>query len=48
MSCGTTSAEPDAQAPRLTRRTIDATHWSALTEKGPIVARMISQFVALA
>jgi NAD(P)-dependent dehydrogenase (short-subunit alcohol dehydrogenase family) len=36
----------DRWAPRLTRRTIDATHWSALTEKGPIVARMISQFVA--
>jgi NAD(P)-dependent dehydrogenase (short-subunit alcohol dehydrogenase family)/pimeloyl-ACP methyl ester carboxylesterase len=33
-------------APRLTRRTIDATHWSALTEKGPIVAGMIRSFAA--
>ena len=33
-------------APRLTRRTIDATHWSALTEKGPVVAGMISTFAA--
>jgi NAD(P)-dependent dehydrogenase (short-subunit alcohol dehydrogenase family)/pimeloyl-ACP methyl ester carboxylesterase len=32
--------------PRLTRRTIDATHWSALTEKGATVARMISQFAS--
>jgi NAD(P)-dependent dehydrogenase (short-subunit alcohol dehydrogenase family)/pimeloyl-ACP methyl ester carboxylesterase len=33
-------------APNLTRRTIDATHWSALTEKGAAVAGMISAFVS--
>lgn len=30
--------------PRLTRRTLPATHWSALLEKGPEVARMIKEF----
>ncbi|MGW4380092.1 SDR family oxidoreductase [Kitasatospora sp. NPDC004531] len=32
--------------PRLTRRTLNATHWSALLEKGPTVAGMIREFVA--
>jgi NAD(P)-dependent dehydrogenase (short-subunit alcohol dehydrogenase family)/pimeloyl-ACP methyl ester carboxylesterase len=33
-------------APNLTRRTLDATHWSALTEKGAAVAGMISAFAS--
>jgi pimeloyl-ACP methyl ester carboxylesterase len=33
-------------APNLTRRTLDATHWSALTEKGGTVAAMISAFAS--
>jgi pimeloyl-ACP methyl ester carboxylesterase len=36
----------DQWAPRLSRQTIDATHWSALTGKGPAVAEMIRQFAA--
>lgn len=40
------SADLDRWAPRLTRRTIDASHWSALTEKGTVVAQMIGQFAA--
>ncbi|GAA2246690.1 MULTISPECIES: SDR family oxidoreductase [Kitasatospora] len=35
-------------APRLTRRTVDATHWSALLEQGPVVAGMVRDFVARA
>lgn len=31
-------------APRLTRQSLDATHWSALTRHGPALARMIAQF----
>lgn len=31
-------------APRLSRRAIDATHWSVLTAGGPVVADMIRQF----
>jgi pimeloyl-ACP methyl ester carboxylesterase len=34
----------DRWAPRLSRHVIDATHWSALTEQGTTVARMIRQF----
>jgi pimeloyl-ACP methyl ester carboxylesterase len=33
-------------APNLTRRTIDATHWSALTEKGAAVADLIGAFAS--
>jgi NAD(P)-dependent dehydrogenase (short-subunit alcohol dehydrogenase family)/pimeloyl-ACP methyl ester carboxylesterase len=33
-------------APNLTRRTIDATHWSALTEQGDAVAAKISAFAS--
>ncbi len=36
----------DQWAPRLSRQTIDATHWSALTGKGPAVAEMIRRFAA--
>ena len=35
-------------APNLTRRAIDATHWSALTEQGASVAGMISAFATAA
>ena len=38
------SADLDQWAPRLTRRVIDATHWAALTEHGPLVAGMIGEF----
>jgi pimeloyl-ACP methyl ester carboxylesterase len=34
----------DQWADRLSRQTIDATHWSALTREGPTVAQMIRQF----
>ena len=33
-------------APNLTRRAIDATHWSALTEKGATVAELIGAFAS--
>ncbi|MEY9966458.1 NAD(P)-dependent dehydrogenase (short-subunit alcohol dehydrogenase family)/pimeloyl-ACP methyl ester carboxylesterase [Streptacidiphilus sp. MAP12-16] len=33
-------------APQLWRRTLPATHWSALLEKGTTVARMVREFVA--
>ncbi|WP_441249077.1 SDR family oxidoreductase [Kitasatospora sp. McL0602] len=33
-------------APKLTRRTVNATHWSALLEKGPLVAGMVRDFAA--
>ncbi|MEV4611206.1 SDR family oxidoreductase [Kitasatospora sp. NPDC049258] len=33
-------------APKLTRRTLDATHWSALLEKGPALAGLVRSFVA--
>ncbi|HEY1622604.1 MAG TPA: SDR family oxidoreductase [Streptosporangiaceae bacterium] len=33
-------------APNLTRRAIDATHWSALTEKGATVADLIGAFAS--
>ncbi len=36
----------DRWAPNLWRRTLPATHWSALLEKGTTVARMVSEFVA--
>ncbi|RKE22536.1 SDR family oxidoreductase [Streptomyces sp. TLI_171] len=32
--------------PRLTRRTLNATHWSALLEKGPSVAALVREFAA--
>ncbi|WP_082119171.1 SDR family oxidoreductase [Saccharothrix sp. ST-888] len=32
--------------PRLTRRTVNATHWSALLEQGPVVAGLVRDFVA--
>ncbi|WP_354643275.1 SDR family oxidoreductase [Kitasatospora camelliae] len=32
--------------PRLTRRAVDATHWSALLEKGHVVAGMVREFAA--
>lgn len=34
----------DQWTSRLSRQAVDATHWSALTGKGPAIARMISQF----
>jgi pimeloyl-ACP methyl ester carboxylesterase len=33
-------------APQLWRRTMPATHWSALLQKGPTVARMVGEFVS--
>jgi NAD(P)-dependent dehydrogenase (short-subunit alcohol dehydrogenase family)/pimeloyl-ACP methyl ester carboxylesterase len=33
-------------APQLWRRTVPATHWSALLEKGTTVARLVREFVA--
>ncbi|AUG81003.1 Short-chain dehydrogenase [Kitasatospora sp. MMS16-BH015] len=33
-------------APRLTRRTVNATHWSALLQKGSMVAGMVREFIA--
>ncbi|NGN70022.1 SDR family oxidoreductase [Streptomyces sp. A7024] len=33
-------------APKLWRRELPATHWSALLQKGPVVARMIREFTA--
>ncbi|MDH6575207.1 SDR family oxidoreductase [Kitasatospora sp. MAP5-34] len=32
--------------PRLTRRTLNATHWSALLEKGPVVAELVREFTS--
>ncbi|GAA2148701.1 SDR family oxidoreductase [Kitasatospora kazusensis] len=32
--------------PHLTRRTVHATHWSALLEKGPVVAGLVREFTA--
>ncbi|WP_371478324.1 SDR family oxidoreductase [Kitasatospora sp. NBC_00315] len=32
--------------PHLTRRSLDATHWSALLEKGPAVAGLVREFAA--
>ncbi|MER5639483.1 SDR family oxidoreductase [Kitasatospora sp. NPDC002227] len=32
-------------APKLTRRTVNATHWSALLEKGSLVAGMVREFI---
>lgn len=34
----------DQWAPRLSRQSIDATHWSVLTREGPTVAQMIRRF----
>lgn len=39
-------ADLDRWVPDLQRREIAAGHWSALSEKGPVVARMIRSFVA--
>lgn len=36
----------DRWAPDLTRRTLRARHWTALTKRGEIVARMIAEFAA--
>lgn len=36
----------DRWVPQLWRRTLPATHWSALLEKGTTVARMVREFVA--
>jgi thioesterase domain-containing protein len=38
------SEDLDQWVPRLWRRSIPAGHWSALTEKGSTVARMIREF----
>jgi pimeloyl-ACP methyl ester carboxylesterase len=46
VSASLAAQDLDRWAPRLTRRTIDATHWSVLTEEGPTVASMIRQFAA--
>ncbi|MEV4558753.1 SDR family oxidoreductase [Kitasatospora sp. NPDC049285] len=32
--------------PRLTRRAVNATHWSALLEKGPAIAGLVREFAA--
>lgn len=40
------SEDLDRWAPRLTRRVLDATHWSALTTKAAAVARMIGEFAS--
>ncbi len=39
------SQDLDLWAPRLTRRTLDATHWSALTRHAPALAGMLREFV---
>ena len=33
-------------APNLTRRSLNASHWSALLEKGPVVAGLVREFTA--
>ena len=44
LSPSLVSADLEQWAPRLTRRVLDATHWAALTEHGPLVASMIAEF----
>jgi pimeloyl-ACP methyl ester carboxylesterase len=44
VSAALAAQDLDRWAARLSRETIDATHWSVLTEEGPAVARMIRQF----
>lgn len=44
VSAALAAQDLDRWASRLSRETIDATHWSVLTEEGPTVARMIRQF----
>jgi pimeloyl-ACP methyl ester carboxylesterase len=44
VSAALAAQDLDRWASRLSRQTIDATHWSALTGKGPIVAEMIRRF----
>lgn len=39
------SEDLDRWAPRLTRRTLDATHWSALRQQAPLLAGMVREFV---
>lgn len=46
VSAALAAQDLDRWAPRLSRQIIDATHWSALTEQGTTVARMIGQFAA--
>ncbi|GAA0939766.1 SDR family oxidoreductase [Actinocorallia libanotica] len=43
---GALAEDLDRWVPDLRRRTLRATHWSALLEKGPTVARMVREFVA--
>lgn len=40
------SEDLDRWAPRLTRRALDATHWSALTGQAPALASMLREFIA--
>jgi pimeloyl-ACP methyl ester carboxylesterase len=44
VSAALAASDLDRWAARLSRETIDATHWSVLTEEGPTVARLIRQF----
>jgi len=44
LSPSLVSADLGQWAPRLRRRVIEATHWSALTEKAAVVAGMIAEF----
>jgi pimeloyl-ACP methyl ester carboxylesterase len=46
LSPALVSADLDRWAPRLTRHTLDATHWSALTDQAATVAALISRHVA--
>jgi pimeloyl-ACP methyl ester carboxylesterase len=44
VSASLAAQDLDRWASRLSRHTIDATHWSVLTEEGPTVAQLIRQF----
>jgi pimeloyl-ACP methyl ester carboxylesterase len=46
LSPALVSEDLDEWVPRLTRRTVDASHWSALLNEGPEVAGLISEFIA--
>jgi pimeloyl-ACP methyl ester carboxylesterase len=48
LSPALVSADLDQWAPRLTRRTLEASHWSALTRDAPKVAGWISEFASSA
>jgi pimeloyl-ACP methyl ester carboxylesterase len=46
LSPALVSEDLDRWAPQLTRHTLDATHWSALTDQAPAVAALIRQHIA--